>query len=211
MATLDDWKKEIAGQSDLDESEYMDFIPRDGNDAFLKDAFIDLPRGYILIARIKKLLEENNNSGLYVVPKKENFLTKHALLELTRSYCDNVSAFYDKLNMSEFAREAAQSDIEIVHTNNEFFEKIKNTDNVSSDIEDKLGKLFRKKAKELGSYTYALQEAALYLTKYPAITRYLLEDVVAFPLQHEPYYELWRGGGDVWFFKDRILMLCERE
>ncbi|MBA8902419.1 hypothetical protein [Phyllobacterium sp. P30BS-XVII] len=209
MATLKDWKNELAGRSDLDKSEYMDFIPRDGNDSFLKEAFIDLPRGYTLISRIKKLFEENDNSGLYVTPKKENFLPKNALLEMMHSYCDNVHNFFNIKRMRELSLEAIPNNIEVVYSKNEFSERIISGNN--SEIETVIGDEFIDLMYEVGDYMSPLKESVIFLTKNSAVTRYLLEDVVGFPLKHEPYYELWKGGGDVFFFKDHVLMLCRHE
>ena len=54
MATMEDWKKALAGVK-VDMDDFEDFIPRDGDEDFLQEAFSSLPNGQTLIKRIQQL------------------------------------------------------------------------------------------------------------------------------------------------------------
>ncbi len=45
------------------------------------------------------------------------------------------------------------------------------------------------------------------MTKYPAVTRYILSAIVKYPVDDEAYFELWKGGADIEFCEDRILII----
>ena len=52
-----------------------------------------------------------------------------------------------------------------------------------------------------------LEEAALFMTKVPPVTRYILDAIVDYPVDDEAYYELWRGGGRIEFCEDKTLVV----
>ncbi|QND51893.1 hypothetical protein HB779_08235 [Phyllobacterium sp. 628] len=209
MATLEDWKVKLAGHSGLEKSEFADLIPRDGNEQFMQEAFATLPNGQILIERIKRLLSENDNSGLYVIPKKENHRPETEITTMLRACCTNVANYLDQISNPELASHARNDKIQVVYTNDAFYQAIHDEPFPHSEALAEVEYQFIVWMNKIGKYMFPLNEAILGLTKYPAVTRYLLEDVVGFPLEHKPYYDLWKAGGDVYFFADRILMLCE--
>ncbi|MFV0476162.1 MAG: hypothetical protein ACK5MQ_18450 [Pikeienuella sp.] len=45
------------------------------------------------------------------------------------------------------------------------------------------------------------------MTKFPPVTRYILNALVSYPVDDEAYYELWKGGGDIGFCEDKILII----
>lgn len=209
MATLEDWKRQIAGDSDLDKSEFADLIPRDGDEAFLREAFLTLPKGQVLIERIRELLLENDNTGLYVLPKKENRLPLSDIGVIADEYRQRVAEYMQFIGQMEMAKEVMSPEVQVVDKNSDFYDTIKNEPFPHSEAISEVEFQFSDALDAGGDHMFVLDEAVLFLTKYPAITRYIMEDVVKFPLKHESYYRLWKGGGDIYFFKNRVLLLCE--
>lgn len=209
MATLQDWKRELEGESELDESEFADFIPRNGDDAFLQEAFASLPNGQILIKRLQELLSENDNSGLYVVPRKENWRPLSSIREFAEEYRRNLSKYLISIGQAHVSNEVLSEKVQIVYRNSDFYDAIRGEPFPHSEALSVIENRFIDELNSLGSYMFALNEAVLFLTKYPGITRYIIESTIKFPLNHEPYYKLWRSGGDIYFFKERVLLLCE--
>ena len=78
-----------------------------------------------------------------------------------------------------------------------------------SEIADYLSDEYSTYLRVKSPWGYALDEALLRLTTYPAITRWLMEDIVGFPMKSRAYYDLWRAGGDVLFMKGHMVVLCE--
>lgn len=209
MATLDDWKEKVAGRSALDADEFQDLIPRTNNREFLREAFGALPGGRTLIERVENLLSENNNSSLYVIPKKENWLPEEKIRQYLKSYCDNLAKYAKTIEREDLGSQANSSSIQVVYDNDKFYEIIQSEPFPHSEILSEIEYRYIEYLGRVGNYMYALDEAVLALTKYPAVTRYILEQAANFPLEHKPYYEMWKAGGDVYFFTDRILLLCE--
>lgn len=209
MATLEDWKAKIAGRSDLDKSEFAGFIPRDGNQEFLREAFGTLPRGNELIRRIQQVLSENDNSAPYVIPKKENWRPEQELLPLLHQYRKSTRDFLYTKGRQEIAGFLESEQVRVVYDNNEFLETIRSNSDYYSEADEAVGDEFNRKIIGVGTYMISLKEAVLFLTKYPGVTRYIMQETAGFELNHISYYQLWRAGGDVYFFEDYSLLLCE--
>jgi hypothetical protein len=206
MPTMQEWKDVWAGRIEMDMFEFSLFIENDP--AFLREAFGSLHNGHRLIEKLEALFSESR-LACYVIPDPKNYLPEAALWELMHEYCRAVDAYLVSVGKAELAAYCRLSRVEVVYDNSEFLsdERWRHCDDAG--IEYELNHLFREDLRSVGPGRYCLKEAVHFLTKYFGLTRYLLEDVIDFPMKSRAYYELWRAGGDVAFYKDRIVMLCE--
>jgi hypothetical protein len=208
MPTMQEWKDVLAGRIKMDWGEFSLFIENDP--AFLREAFGSLHNGHRLIEKLEALFTENRLAW-YVIPDPKNYLPEAALREVMREYCRAVDAYLVSVGRAELAAYCRLSRIEVVYDIHEFLSGDRWRHCDVAGIEDELNDLFVEKFHSVGPGRYCLDEAVHFLTKSFEITRYLLEDVVEFPLKGRAHYELWRAGGDVAFFKDRIVMLCSAD
>lgn len=211
MDLLSEWKRLLSGTSDADQSEFEFLIPHDATEDWLRDAFGTLPNGHIMIQKIGDLLKENTSNGLYIVPKRENYIGQNAIEELALDYRDNVVKYLNNNGHGEVAREIHNDNFIFVHEPQEFLSMAGDSTLGLSEAEYEVDNDFIDKFESIGEWTFALHEAVLFLTKSYVVTRYILEEVIPLELNSRPFYELWRGGGNLCFMKSRTLLLCRAE
>jgi hypothetical protein len=210
MDVVEEWKKQLLGTSEVDDwSEFIDLIPQDATDEYLRDIFRPIRNNRTLVERIIALISENQTGGMYIIPKKENYLRENQIRNLAQRYKDNVVRYLSGTGRKEIVSEIENNNFEIVYENDRFLEMAADPQLGLSEAENEIAFDFSQRFRLVGDWMYVLKEAVLHLTKYPVVTRYILEDVVEFSMTGRPYYELWRGGGDICFMKGRSLLLCE--
>ena len=165
-----------------------------------------LPNGRELIKRIARVRRETAFTGVYHIPAKEGRLDKAQLKKLAGRYADSVTDRLRECGEAEQAAFILNAPVEFI-SESEFKKKGTAKEllfiNTSMDISDD----FIDFTDEFPDYLLGLEEAVLFMTKSPAVTRYILSAIVKYPVDDEAYYELWKGGGDIEFCEDKTLVI----
>ncbi len=202
------WQKVLAGDETVDFFDLAELIPTNASEGFLWEQFGALPLASSMISRILELQRENR-VGHYIVPDPKNRRPQADIEKLALAWRNDVLKFVTRAHEEEYITDLSGNHIECTYDNTQFVRMAQNGDFPISGVSEYIGDLFIDYQEAKKPWGYALEEAILHLTTYPAITRYILEDVVAFPMKGRSYYELWRAGGDVLFMKGYIVVLCE--
>lgn len=208
MTILTDWQGLKAGTGDPDFFIFADLLRAHPADEDLELLFGDLPKGDALIARIRQLRRENTMNGMYVVPDPANAISEPIALGLVDRYSQSVAWLLAK-TAPDIAHEPLSSKVQIVRDNETFLDMADKPDLGLSEADDFIQYAFDQHLDRLGNVRFGLWEAVYALTNYPVVTRWLLEEMIDFPMSSGAYYELWRGGGDVTFLRDGKLVLVE--
>lgn len=209
MNLVEEWHKYLAGNSHLDEFDFAFLIEHDITEAKLFGLFGTFPNAGSMVDRILQVIGENNSRGMYVIPNPKNRLSEQKLVDLAKVYRDSVRRFLESSGKEDVAQELKGDNVEIVNNFENFMQISGDYSLGHSEAEDEVTYIFDDYFEKFGPSGYALDEAVLHLTKDPVITRYIFEKSVDFPLSSEPYYRLWKGGGDMIFLKDRMIVLSE--
>ena len=209
MDLVEEWHKYLKGESALDEFDFAGLIKHDMTEAQLFSLFGTFPNAGPMIDRIRQLIDENNSSGLYITPDPNNRLSEQQLVPLAKSYKANLQHFLAGIGRDDVAQELDSNKIIIVNDYNKFMQMSGDYSLGQSEAQNEVADIFDEYFEKFGVSGNALEEAVLHLTKYPVITRYIFEKSVDFPLSSQPYYELWKGGGDMILLKDGMIILSE--
>lgn len=198
------------GDSEVDPFDFKTLIPHDADASLLTALFEKLPNSTNIIERVSELLRENQTGGAYVIPKSENAISELETISLAKRYAVSLK---EQLRISGHLDVAAEIDpdkISVIRDNKEFLRLSGDSDQGISEALEELRLLVRAKTKTFTKGSFALNEALLGLTNYPQISYYILSPALKIELDTRAYYELWRGGGDIAFFKGRILVLAPK-
>ncbi len=202
------WQKILAGDETVDFFDLAGLIPTNASESFLWEQFGTLPHASSMIGRILELQRENR-IGHYITPDPKNHRPQAEIEKLALVWRNDVRKFVTQAHEEEYIGDLSDDRTEWMYDNTKFVRTAQNWDFPISNVSEYLGDLFIDYQEVKKPWGYALEEAVLHLTTYPAITRYILEDVVGFPMKSRSYYELWRAGGDVIFMKGYMVVLCE--
>ncbi|KZK78890.1 hypothetical protein PsAD46_04508 [Pseudovibrio sp. Ad46] len=206
MGMLEDWKEYLNGSSHFDADDFAALLTDTADIVSPEEAFKALKDSLRLIEKTNKLRLDCSFTGLYFVQNEEKKLDRQEIHDLALSYRDNIANFLLAKNESELASQVNISNIKYV-------EEYETYHNLRGDrslpwlgINDEMSNYF-------GDYLdqderfYGVEEAILHLTMSPEITRYLMQELVGFPVDHTPFYKLWVGGGNVAFMEGEIILL----
>ena len=206
MSLQDDWLRYISNSTLFDKYHFGPLITDTEEPVDLEAAFIGLPNGRELIKRIERIRRETAFTGLYHVPATEERLDRVPLKTLARRYADSVADRLREIGETEQASLILHNPIEFI-SESDFKKKEAARElrflNTAMDLSNDFIDLTEDEPK----YMYGLKEAVLFMTKFPAITRYILSAIVKYPVDDEAYYELWKGGADIEFCEDKTLII----
>lgn len=206
MTLQDDWLKYVDEPDAFSYDHFAPLITDTEEPVDLEVAFGKLPNGAELIRRIERVREETAFTGLYHVPAREDRLDRNQMRTLAERYANSVATRLHEIGEVEQAHFIRNAPIEFVRKSS--FEAREKTGqlffvNASMDIQDD----FVDFTSHSRPYFMGLEEAALFMTKVPPVTRYILDAIVDYPVDDEAYYELWRGGGRIEFCEDKTLVV----
>ncbi len=206
MSLQDDWLKYVENPEAFSEDHFAPLITDTEEPVNLDIAFGGLPNGRELIKRIQRVRQETAFTGLYHVPATDERLGREQLKTLARRYADSVADRLREIGEAEQAARILKAPIEFI-SESDFKRKKAAKELRILNAAWELRNNFIDFTDGWPDYMYGLDEAVLFMTKYPAITRYILSAIVKYPVDDEAYFELWKGGADIEFCEDKTLVI----
>lgn len=202
------WQRVLHGDDSVDFLELSGLIAPNSTESFLWAQFGTLPNAASMIERVLEL-QRDNKIGTYITPDPVHYKPKDEVERLAQTWRRAAQNYLRFSGEVTYAYDLGNERIEWIYSNADFLKLSQDDSLPISGASDYLSKVFSDYYWAKEPWGVCLKEAALHLTTYPAITRWLLEDVVGFPMKSRSYYELWRAGGDVIFMNDCMVVLCE--
>lgn len=208
MSLQDDWLVLLQDRNaDAFPDEHFAPLITDTEDPVdLQMAFEALPNGKAFIQRIEKVREETLFTGLYHIPDPALRLGKAEMRVLAERYADSVASRLSAIGDRDQADLIFIKPIEFIKKS-DYNEKGNSLElpflNALMDINGDFSAWMRM----LPDYRWGLEDAVLFMTMWPAVTRYILSAIVVYPVDDEAYYNLWKGGGNINFCEDRTLVI----
>ncbi len=202
------WQRVLHGDDSVDFLELSGLIAPDSSETFLWAQFGTLPNAASMIERVLEL-QRDNRIGTYITPDRAHYKPKDEIERLAQAWRCAVQKYLQLAGEDTYAHDLQSQQIEWIYNNADFLKLSQDDGAPVSAASEYMSKVFSDYYWAKEPWGVGLKEAALHLTTYPAITRWLLEDVFGFPMKSRGYYELWRAGGDVIFMRGYMVVLCE--
>lgn len=209
MSLQDDWLAYMQDPTLYDRYHFSPLITDTEEPLDLDAAFSGIKNGAELIRRVRRVIDENDFTGMYYVPRLDNRLSRDSLLDLAKDYAETITSRLVSLGEASHARTIRDNTVEIVYEADIDIEKERFSLG-DSDVFWIISDDFADVAATRGiPYFYGLKEAVLFMTKVPEVTRYILNALVDYPVNDEIAYELWKGGARVDFYRGKTLIVVE--
>jgi len=200
------WKAVLAGEN-IGSSEFFGFVPLDANDEFLEEAFSTIQNGNVLINKLKELLRKNKSTGEYIIPANKK-ITEGELYRCCQNLSENI-LLNTKENKDEDAFKNIRKGLWKTTDDSDFFlSYISDSPTQEGGVSDMVYYEFNDfQEKILGHAGYCLQEALYRLTANYNMVYFLMQELVGFPIDFNPYYKIWQSGSNIWYMEDGWFVL----
>jgi len=203
------WLGQLSGERNFDPSTFMGFI----NDLLeredWRELFANLPNGAGFVTKLSNFFERHRGglrghdcSYPYFHPLLRNALAQDRLVELAQRHVAELARIAGLAGAHDLR--AHLSSLTTVWTD-EHRQRSPMPQDLSSldiDVYETIGDFFRSNEVTQASWLWCLQETCYAIAADYNLQRYLLSDYYRFNFDYGAYYELWIGGGKL-FFDDR--------
>lgn len=206
MSLQDDWLKYVEDPNTFSYDHFAPLITDTGEPVILEKAFGALPNGQELIRRIKLIRSETEFTGLYHIPRRPYALTKPEMRPYADRYADSVAELLKNIGEHDAAKQVEFNQFEYIKRS-QWKRSDPNNPLLLNDVFDFIGDEFSRALIAVGDYMFGLDEAVLFMTKVPEVTRFVLGALVDFPVDDEAAYELWKGGARIDFGEEKTYII----
>jgi hypothetical protein len=209
------WLDQLAGRRNFDPSAFMGFI----NDLLLferedwRGLFADLPNGAGFVeklsdffARHRDGLRGHNCWHIYFHPLQRNALEQDRLIELAQRHVAELARIADLAGACELRERLSSLTAVWIDEHRERAPMPQDSSDLELEIYDTIGDFLIDNIAAQTPWFYCLKEACYAMAANYGLQRYFMSDYYRIRVDYGAYYELWIGGGNLFFDDDRCLV-----
>ena len=206
MTFVDDWTIYRNDETAFDRYHFVSLLKDHHSTSELGTIFGGLDGADGAMSRITQLFDESQLGGFDDrLPRPERVLQPREALALTRSICAGQKKHLAGLGADDVADELDGLQV-VMASLSQIKAEIENQDNLAYAIHDEIGDDYAGQPFEPRHVFTGLYEAALALTRLPAITRYLLDPIWPYSQKYDEDVALYLGGYTYFATNEAVLL-----
>lgn len=210
---IDDWRTYVADPATFDDDHFETLLTDTEYPVSPEQAFslLPIPKSNELIRRADELISKTQLSGLYFLPKMENFLKESELVHLLKRHITEVADYLEDEKIKEPAQLLRSAPITVTSDEVSFHQAQIDRKRHHSEAFDYLGDDFIDAYLNIDDRMAGVHTSVHMMTMSPNVTNYILNGIVNFPVSFRHGFDLYLGGGSATYYEDETILFCPQE